>query len=190
MSRGSTPAARGRAVWTSLLSATLVLALAGLVAAHAYVKESVPRDRQRLERVPEELVVVFTEPVETGVSRLRLVDAAGREVAGTRLRAVGDRELRLAVPPLPPGDYQLIWEILAKDGHVTTGAIPFTVTGEPAAEPAQPAEPAEPAPAPPPAAGTEQAPWAPAPWWPWLAGAGTLAVAAWLLGRWLRRWRS
>jgi hypothetical protein len=29
---------------------------------------------------------------------------------------------------LPPGDYRLRWQVLASDGHITRGEIPFSVT--------------------------------------------------------------
>ena len=30
-------------------------------------------------------------------------------------------------PALPPGDYQVRWKVMAADGHVTEGTVPFTV---------------------------------------------------------------
>lgn len=30
---------------------------------------------------------------------------------------------------LKPGEYTIRWQVLAPDGHITRGAIPFTVTG-------------------------------------------------------------
>jgi copper resistance protein C len=29
---------------------------------------------------------------------------------------------------LPPGEYRLRWQVLASDGHLTRGEIPFSVT--------------------------------------------------------------
>ena len=171
-----------------LVAGLAVVALGGLAAAHATVAESSPRDRERLSEPPRELRVVFTEPIEAGVSRLRLVGPQG-EVAGTEQRAEGDRTLVLRVPELPAGDYRIEWEILAKDGHVTRGTISFTV----AAAATRP--PSEPQPAPvsqaqerPPEVGREpQAPAAePAPAtrtsWPLIAAVGVIVVAGLALG--------
>ncbi len=38
---------------------------------------------------------------------------------------------RLVVPlrPLPPGGYVLRYKVLSADGHITEGALRFTVTG-------------------------------------------------------------
>ncbi|MEI9984414.1 MAG: copper resistance CopC family protein [Aliidongia sp.] len=30
---------------------------------------------------------------------------------------------------LPPGEYSLRWQVLAVDGHITRGDVPFTVSG-------------------------------------------------------------
>lgn len=127
--------------------------------------------------------VTFTEPIEPAASHLRLVDAAGHPVAGTRQRAVGDRQLRLAVPPLPAGDYTLVWEVLARDGHVTRGTIRFTVTAGPGAAPPATGSP-PPREAPPSRGGPARRGWA------WgLAGAGALVLALLLAKGW-SRWRS
>jgi len=34
-----------------------------------------------------------------------------------------------ATAELPQGDYVLRWQVLAVDGHITRGDVPFTVTG-------------------------------------------------------------
>ena len=31
------------------------------------------------------------------------------------------------LPPLAPGRYRLRWQVLALDGHITRGDIPFTI---------------------------------------------------------------
>ncbi|QIA26483.1 copper resistance protein CopC [Thermaerobacter sp. PB12/4term] len=135
---------------------------------------SFPKENERLTEAPETLWVRFTEPIETGVSTLRLLDAAGQEVAGTRQSAEGDRGLRLSVPPLAPGDYTLEWKVLAQDGHVTQGTIRFSVAGAGGPEARQPASPA-PAPAPPPEIGA-------APRSPRGPGASVVAIGAASLG--------
>lgn len=130
-----------------LVAAALAAAVAvtqGRATAHGFVKESHPADGERLATPPQEIRVVFTEPIETGVSRVRLLDASGAEVPGTSQSAVGDVELRLQVSePLAAGEYVIDWQVLAKDGHVTEGTIRFTVE---ASEPEQTPTPPPPAP--------------------------------------------
>ena len=125
--------------WTAaVLTISVVLGLLAVVGgeprrveAHAFAEASFPRQNERLTEAPQVLWIRFTEPLETEVSTLRLLDAAGHEVPGTQQSAQGDRELRLQVPELSPGAYTLEWKVLSQDGHVTEGTIRFTVAGAP-----------------------------------------------------------
>lgn len=201
--------------WSALVAWTLLALLfvrVAAVEAHGYVAESTPADGAVLDTGPEEVRVVFTEPIETGVSVLRLVDASGTEIAGTK-EAVSDRELRLVfTQPLAPGEYRIEWQTLAKDGHVTEGTIDFTVRGEAsgqsgeaggAGDPGQTGgadqagadgqaqePPVSRAAEEPPSVGTVDDGNAPAgrPMLPVVIAAGLIVVAA--AGWWYRRWRS
>lgn len=136
----------GRAI---LLAAAPLLLAAGLARAHAYIESSEPADGAVLAEPPAAVRVRYTEPIEPRLSALRLLDAEGRPVAGTGLASEGDRALVLKLPPLPEGKYTVESEVLAKDGHVYSEALQFTVAaaGE-GKEGAAAAEGAKPAPAP------------------------------------------
>ncbi|HEY8450263.1 MAG TPA: copper resistance protein CopC [Bacillota bacterium] len=119
-----------RAIAALVTVALGMASLAAIVAAHAYVAESEPAEGAVVEPGLEVVRVAFTEPIETGLSRLRVIGPTGEEVSGQQ-EAISDRELRLALDqPLPAGEYRIAWEVLAKDGHVTEGTITFTVRGE------------------------------------------------------------
>ncbi|HEY8448889.1 MAG TPA: copper resistance protein CopC [Bacillota bacterium] len=121
----------------------VALAVASSAGAHSYIAESDPADGAQLEAAPSVIRVVFTEPIETDVSQLRLLDAAGNEVPGVEQQAAGERELQLVpATELEPGEYRIAWQTLARDGHVTSGEIRFTVLeGSGDVSPAQPAGP-------------------------------------------------
>jgi methionine-rich copper-binding protein CopC len=97
-------------------------------AAHAIVVESEPANGARLERAPPLVRVRFNSKIEARLSRLSLVGPDRRPVALT-VAAGGERPDRLAapLPPLGPGSYAIRWRVLAADGHITEGAIRFTV---------------------------------------------------------------
>lgn len=164
--------------WSRVLLALTVLMLCagGRVGAHAYVDRSIPSDGSEIAQPPKDIRVWFTEPLETRFSTLKLVDAQGKPVSGTRQVAEGDFVLSLQIPSLSDGVYTVQWQVLSKDTHVTDGTITFAVgvplpkvkpadplvigggASQPA--PAQPA-PAQPAPAQP--APAQPAPVQPAP---------------------------
>lgn len=111
----------------------LVLAAASLAAqaiwpaaagAHASLVSTDPGDGSTVPAAPDQVTVVFDEPVEADDGDVRLHDADGRRVAGTELDVQeGGRVLRLAVPGLDDGGYVVAWGVVSEDGHPITGAV-------------------------------------------------------------------
>ncbi|MEX2356481.1 MAG: copper resistance CopC family protein [Thermaerobacterales bacterium] len=160
------------------------------VEAHVYLTDSQPQQGDVIETPLETFQAVFSEAIVGDASQLTLLDAAGRQMSDTSQTALSDLELQLAFPPLEPGRYQIEWEVLAVDGHVTTGTVGFELVlgAEPAPEPADDAagadesetgaEPVSRAQAPPPVAGHGDAAAAPdRAGAVWLVAAAALAVA-------------
>jgi len=104
-------------------------------AAHAIVLESVPARDAILRKSPPRVMLRFNSKIEKRLSRVTLGVAGGAPVP-TPIADDGvgeDREPdRLVVPlrPLPPGAYVLRYKVLSADGHITEGALRFTVTAE------------------------------------------------------------
>ncbi len=111
------------------------LALAGQARAHALVIGSSPAANARLRAAPAEARVRFNSRVD--LSRSQLLLAPVRDGAGGTAdeRALDlspgtpDTELRAPLPALAPGRWRLRWQVLALDGHITRGDIPFEVLG-------------------------------------------------------------
>ena len=111
------------------------LSLAGPARAHALVTGSTPAANARLRQAPQQVVVRFNSRVDPARSQLLL--APRREGAGGTaderalelLPGGPDTELRAALPPLAAGRWRLRWQVLALDGHITRGDIPFEVLG-------------------------------------------------------------
>lgn len=126
-------AGRGRATARWLLAAVLgVVALAFLAAdasAHAAFLESTPTAGARVERSPERIVLRFTEPLNSGLSRVTLVPAGGGEPLAAKLEP--GRRGRLALRPLTAlatGAYRLEWHTVStEDGHALEGSLSFGV---------------------------------------------------------------
>lgn len=111
------------------------LALAGPARAHALVVGSSPAADARLREAPPEAEVRFNSRLDPARSQLLLAPLreGGGGTADERaldlLPNAGDLVLRAALPPLAPGRWRLRWQVLALDGHITRGDIPFTVLG-------------------------------------------------------------
>jgi methionine-rich copper-binding protein CopC len=116
-----------------LLGAFLLLLCARSATAHAIVLESIPARDAVLDRSPSRVVLRFNSKIEKRLSRVTLGVAGGTPVATpiADAGAAGDEAPdRIVVPlrPLPPGAYVLRYKVLSADGHITEGALRFTVT--------------------------------------------------------------
>ena len=129
-----------RSTWPAL-TAALLLGLAGALwpagpaAAHAIVLESSPVHDAVLARSPEQVTLRFNSKLEKRFTRAeieRMMRGAGSQPPAPVILPDGDGSAgpdRVVIPlaPLAPGVYVLRYRELAVDGHITEGALRFTV---------------------------------------------------------------
>jgi methionine-rich copper-binding protein CopC len=117
----------------SLLILILFLAVVSLLiptpaAAHAILLESNPPPNGKVAASDIPIKLRFNVRIDASRSRLTLVRPDG----SVQPLAIGKADsadiLSAQASSLPPGDYRLRWQVLASDGHITRGEIPFTVT--------------------------------------------------------------
>ena len=110
-----------------LLVAGLVLALAGVAAAHSLLLESSPAAGATLAGAPAQLMLRFNNRIEKPLSRVRLLDGHG--VAQPLVIAVDGAPDRVtaALPVLAPGPWRVQWRVLSTDGHVVSGRFEFRI---------------------------------------------------------------
>ncbi len=61
--------------------------------------------------------------------RSRVVLRTGESEAILQVDPAGPGEILVAPATLAPGAYVIRWQVLAIDGHITRGDVPFTVQG-------------------------------------------------------------
>jgi Uncharacterized protein, homolog of Cu resistance protein CopC len=77
------------------------------------------------------VVLRFNSRLEKGLCSVLLIGPQRRTILLLRQdEKAGVDSLIYGVPELPPGDYLLRWKVLAADGHVTEGVVPFQVGAE------------------------------------------------------------
>jgi methionine-rich copper-binding protein CopC len=124
-----------RSTWPAL-TAALLLGLAGALwpagpaAAHAIVLESSPVHDAVLARSPEQVTLRVNSKLEKRFTRITL--AAGNQPPAPVILpdgggAAGPDRVVIPLAPLAPGVYVLRYRVLAVDGHITEGALRFTV---------------------------------------------------------------
>ena len=114
---------------SACLLACLLACLATLAtrpaAAHAILIDSTPAPLGHVPAGHLALVLRYNSRVDAGRSKLVLRHNDDE----TRLtQTAGDTpDVLRAALDVAPGDYVVAWQVLATDGHITRGRVPFTV---------------------------------------------------------------
>ncbi len=97
--------------------------------AHAFLDHAVPAVGSTLKTPPSEVRLWFTEDLEVAFSSVKVVDPSGTRVDrdDKQVDPSDKTLLKVSVPSLQNGSYQVIWRVLSVDGHVTEGDFKFGV---------------------------------------------------------------
>ncbi|WP_284735621.1 copper resistance CopC family protein [Dongia deserti] len=113
----------------NLAAAAVVLMITGALPAwaHAVILSANPTADQQV--APGELAIriEFNARIDKERSRLQVTAPTG-EKANVSIEPAGEPNVIAGTTAvLTPGAYMLRWQVLAIDGHITRGDIPFTV---------------------------------------------------------------
>jgi hypothetical protein len=103
-----------------------VLSLAAVAYGHAIVLSTTPAQRQEVSGPDVPVNLRFNSRIDTKRSRLILVMPDGKQVVLTLSEASG-QSLISEAKGLKSGSYLLRWQVLASDGHISRGEVPFRV---------------------------------------------------------------
>ena len=122
---------RHRKIWLGGLPvvAVMLLVVASFVAAHAILKEASPAANSKVAGPDVPIMLKYNVRVDANLSKLSLLNP---DNSTTDLKIEEPRSpdtLTSMATGLKPGAYRIRWQVLAPDGHITRGEIPFTVTG-------------------------------------------------------------
>jgi methionine-rich copper-binding protein CopC len=119
------------------LCAALLAWTSGAAWAHAIILESEPAAGAKLAEPPARIYLRFNSKLEKRLSNVRLASADGRPVPLPVVAAEGDSPDRivLQLAKLRPGAYVIRYKVLAVDGHITEGALRFSVLEPPVGSP-------------------------------------------------------
>jgi copper resistance protein C len=112
-----------------LLSAVALLAtFAALVQAHAILKASSPATGASLAGPNVPISLTFNVRVDADRSKLQLLLPDASTIDLPLEKQSGADKLDSRARDLKPGAYKIRWQVLAPDGHISRGEIPFQVT--------------------------------------------------------------
>ena len=110
-----------------LLTAVLVWSPATLAHTRFLMSEPAPDDK--LATPPETVQLWFSHPVEADFSRIEVTDSGGKRVDNKDVARDADdaKVLRVTLPTLSSGKYQVNWTAVSADGHRVKGTFSFSV---------------------------------------------------------------
>jgi methionine-rich copper-binding protein CopC len=115
----------------ALVGAAICVAVAVPAAAHVELIGSSPADGATLTTAPAEVLLEFSEPVQTEFGQVVVLDDTGAHHEQGDPQTVG-AIVTQSLDKLVPGAYQISYRVGAADGHPITGALTFTVASAPA----------------------------------------------------------
>ena len=98
---------------------------------HAHLVRADPAVNDTIASTPRTVRLWFSEPVELGLSRIRIMRMGGDTVKTSVLRHDGSAAttaaLDLASPPTAPGTYIVTYRVVSRDGHPSSGSYQFVL---------------------------------------------------------------
>jgi methionine-rich copper-binding protein CopC len=114
--------------WRSnLLALFLIAGAASPLWAHAILMESTPKLNSTVKGPDFAITLRYNVRIDGGRSRVRVVSPEGKVSTLTVASQATPDTLQSHATGLQPGAYKLQWQVLASDGHMSRGEIPFTV---------------------------------------------------------------
>ena len=110
-----------------LLVAVVMAGATQVCWAHAILMDSSPKINSTVSGPDIDISLRFNVRIDGGRSRVLLVAPDGTSSALTLAKQEKPDILQMHVSGLKPGAYKLQWKVLASDGHMSNGDVPFTV---------------------------------------------------------------
>lgn len=111
----------------AILLMILVAGVTQVCWAHAILMDSTPKINSTVSGPDIDITLRFNVRIDGGRSRVLLVAPDGSSSALTLAKQEKPAILQMHASGLKPGAYKLQWKVLASDGHMSNGDVPFTV---------------------------------------------------------------
>jgi copper resistance protein C len=114
---------------TAMVFALVVAQLAAIHSAHAHavIVESTPAVGATISAGDADVALHYNSRIDHQRSRLTLISGEGTSQLLAIIPDSAPDIVAAKIPNLAQGQYRLRWQVLAIDGHLTRGDIPFSV---------------------------------------------------------------
>ncbi len=115
--------------WAVLLAAGLLLFMATSAWGHAFPDHSEPRVGWTIQMPPPRVRMWYDGVLEPVFSTIKVVNADHQQVdkGDGGVNPADHTVLEASLPPLPPGQYRILWSVVAHDSHRTEGDLSFAI---------------------------------------------------------------
>jgi copper resistance protein C len=114
---------------SAIAAVVLLLVLGGIIEGHAVLKESRPEVNGKVAGPDVPIMLKYNVRIDAKLSKLQLLHP-DNSTSDLPIDTQGSSDtLNSKAAGLKPGSYRIRWQVLAPDGHITRGEIPFTVAG-------------------------------------------------------------
>jgi methionine-rich copper-binding protein CopC len=100
-----------------------------LVEGHAVLKETSPTANSTVKGPDVPIQLKFNTRIDATRSKLQLLLPDNTTEPLTVDKQAPSDMLSAKATGLKPGAYKIQWQVLAPDGHITRGVVPFNVAG-------------------------------------------------------------
>jgi methionine-rich copper-binding protein CopC len=105
----------------------LLLAGARFAEGHAILKESSPAPNATVAGPDVPIVLKYNVRIDAARSKVQLLHPDNSVTDLPLAKQTTPDTLSSKATGLTPGEYKIQWQVLAPDGHITRGIVPFTV---------------------------------------------------------------
>lgn len=109
-----------------LVCVLIILLLAIQSYAHAILVDSNPATEGVVQGPNIILTLKFNVRIDAARSQLHLLLPEGKTVTLHAKPGISSNILSAETTNIMPGKYKIVWQVLASDGHITRGEIPFS----------------------------------------------------------------
>lgn len=100
-----------------------------LVEGHAVLKETNPAANSKVAGPDVPIMLKYNSRIDAKRSKVQLLNPDNSTTDLKIAEQTSPDTLNAKATGLKPGAYRIRWQVLAPDGHITRGEVPFTVTG-------------------------------------------------------------
>lgn len=111
------------------MAALMVLFTAKFVEGHAVLKETHPAANSKVTGPDVPIMLKYNVRIDGKLSKIQLLNPDNSTTDLKLEEQSAPDTLTAKATGLKPGAYRIRWQVLAPDGHITRGEVPFTVTG-------------------------------------------------------------